>query len=107
MSHTRGAGRAAEATSPRSRSGSQEILIRPSTYPAELVRDPLCGSGGVGAVARAPRRRALLCDVNAATSATRLRVAVVAVEGAAATRKGRDVGRGFRHAHVVVEGAGT
>jgi site-specific DNA-methyltransferase (adenine-specific) len=61
-----------------------KILIGQSTQPGELIFDPFCGSGSVGVAAREPRRRALVCDINASTAVGRLRVAAVAVEGAAA-----------------------
>jgi site-specific DNA-methyltransferase (adenine-specific) len=64
--------------------GLWKILIGQSTRTGELVRDPFCGWGSAGVAARELGRRALLCDLDAATAAGRLRVAVVALEGAAA-----------------------
>jgi len=64
--------------------GLWKTLIGQSTRPGELVFDPFCGSGSVGVAARELGRRAVLCDVDAATAAARLRVAAVALEGAAA-----------------------
>ena len=68
--------------------GLWKILIGQSTRPGELVVDPFCGSGSVGVAARELGRQALLCDIDATTAAARLRVAVVSLEGAAASRKG-------------------
>jgi site-specific DNA-methyltransferase (adenine-specific) len=64
--------------------GLWKILIGQSTHPGELVCDPFCGSGSVGVAARELGRRALLCDIDAATAAGRLRVAAASLEGAAA-----------------------
>ena len=51
-------------------------LIAQSSERGELVLDPFCGSGNVGKAARALGRRALLCDVDAAFAAGRLRLAI-------------------------------
>lgn len=51
-------------------------LIAQSSEHGELVLDPFCGSGNVGKAARELGRRALLCDVNAAFAAGRLRLAI-------------------------------
>jgi len=59
-------------------------LIGQSSQPGELVLDPFCGSGNVGRAARASGRRGLLCDVDAAFAAGRLRLAPVALKPAAA-----------------------
>ena len=49
-------------------------LIAQSSRPGELVLDPFCGSGTTGLAARTLNRRALLCDIDTATAATRLGV---------------------------------
>ena len=64
--------------------GLWRTMIGQSTQPAEVVFDPFCGLGSVGVAAREIGWRAQLCDIDATTAATRLRVAVVALEGAAA-----------------------
>jgi len=64
--------------------GLWKVPIGQSTRPGELVCDPFCGSGGVGAAARELGRRALHCDIDAAIAAGRLRVVAAALEGAAA-----------------------
>ena len=64
--------------------GLLKVLISQSSQPGELVLDPFCGSGSTGRAARTLGRRALLCDLDAATAAAALRVAVVPVESAAA-----------------------
>lgn len=51
-------------------------LIAQSSDRGELVLDPFCGSGNVGKAARQLGRRALLCDVDAAFAAGRLRLAI-------------------------------
>ena len=51
-------------------------LIAQSSSRGELVLDPFCGSGNVGRAARELGRRALLCDVDAAFAAGRLRLAI-------------------------------
>jgi len=51
-------------------------LIEQSTRPGEVVLDPFCGSGSTGRAARELGRRGLLCDVDAAAAARRLRVAI-------------------------------
>jgi site-specific DNA-methyltransferase (adenine-specific) len=57
-------------------------LISQASDPGELVLDPFCGSGNVGAAARQLGRRALLCDVDAGFAARRLRLKFVPVEQA-------------------------
>ena len=59
-------------------------LIDQSSAPGELVLDPFCGSGNVGAAARELGRRALVCDVAPGFAAQRLRLAAVVLEGTAA-----------------------
>ncbi len=63
-----------------------KTFISQSSWPGELVLDPFCGSGSTGRAARQLGRRALLCDLDAATAAAALRVAFVPLESAAATR---------------------
>jgi len=69
--------------------GLLKTLISQSSRPGELVCDPFCGSGSTGRAARELGRRALLCDLDAATVAARLRVGFVPLESAAATRNVR------------------
>ncbi len=69
--------------------GLLKTLIGQSSKPGELVLDPFCGSGSTGRAARELGRRALLCDLDASSTASALRVAPVPLEGAAATRNGR------------------
>ena len=64
--------------------GLWKALIGQSTQPGQLVCDPFCGSGSVGVAARELGRRAILCDIDTAAAAGRLRVGVVPLEGAAA-----------------------
>jgi len=80
--------------------GLWKILIGQSTQAGELVLDPFCGSGSVGAAARELGRRAVLCDIDAATAAARLRVAVVVLDGAADVTKGRNASGAIRGAKV-------
>jgi site-specific DNA-methyltransferase (adenine-specific) len=51
-----------------------KTLIAQSSDRGELVLDPFCGSGNVGRAARDLGRRALLCDIDAAFAAGRLRL---------------------------------
>ena len=67
-------------------------LIGQASLPGELVLDPFCGSGSVGQAARALGRRALLCDVDAAYAAGRLRLAPTTLRETAAGRNGRAAG---------------
>lgn len=53
-----------------------KALIAQSSNRGELVLDPFCGSGSTGTAARELGRRALLCDVDAAFAAGRLRLAI-------------------------------
>jgi len=53
-----------------------KTLISQSTHTGELVLDPFCGSGSTGRAARELGRRPLLCDLDAAAAARRLRVAI-------------------------------
>jgi site-specific DNA-methyltransferase (adenine-specific) len=55
-------------------------LIEQASLPGELVVDPFCGSGNVGRAARELRRRAVLCDRDAAFASRRLRLASVALK---------------------------
>jgi site-specific DNA-methyltransferase (adenine-specific) len=66
--------------------GLLKVLVSQSSNQGELVLDPFCGSGSTGRAARELRRRAVLCDLDGATAAARLRVAVVPLESAGATR---------------------
>jgi DNA modification methylase len=59
-----------------------KTLIAQARTPGELVLDPFCGSGNVGRAARELGRRALLCDVDAASASRRLRLAVAPMAGA-------------------------
>jgi site-specific DNA-methyltransferase (adenine-specific) len=52
-----------------------ELVAQASTE-GELVLDPFCGSGNLGHAARSLHRRALLCDADADSAATRLRLAI-------------------------------
>jgi len=69
--------------------GLLKVMINQSSQPGELVLDPFCGSGSTGRAARELGRRALLCDLDASSASAALRVAVVPLEGTAATRNGR------------------
>jgi site-specific DNA-methyltransferase (adenine-specific) len=51
-------------------------LISQASAPGQLVLDPFCGSGNTGKAARELGRRALLCDVDAAFAAKRLRIEI-------------------------------
>ena len=53
-----------------------KTLIEQSTHAGEVVLDPFCGSGSTGRAAREVGRRGLLCDLDAATAARRLRVTI-------------------------------
>jgi site-specific DNA-methyltransferase (adenine-specific) len=53
-----------------------EALIDQASSPGEIVLDPFCGSGNVGKAARRLNRCALLIDMNVATAARRLRIAI-------------------------------
>ncbi len=53
-----------------------KALIGQSTHAGEVVLDPFCGSGSTGRAARDLGRRGLLCDVDAASAARRLRVVI-------------------------------
>jgi site-specific DNA-methyltransferase (adenine-specific) len=52
-----------------------KTLIAQASLPGELVLDPFCGSGNVGRASGELGRQALLCDVDAAFAARRLRLA--------------------------------
>lgn len=52
-----------------------EQLVAQSSNRDDLILDPFCGSGNVGAAARKISRRALLCDINTADACRRLRLA--------------------------------
>lgn len=55
-------------------------IVDQASLPGEVVLDPFCGSGNVGKACRELGRVGILCDVDAAPAAARLRNAIVGLE---------------------------